>query len=201
MKSLTARIFPAFFLFALWGTVLSHAAELKADFCRGRVYYKQSVGQPFELNQGKIGLDRDISILTFVDGQCFISNGDACEFRLKEDSLLFFQDTGHCEVRKGLVGIRAPGGSSIQIRTPHSFFQLEKGTVVIKVFSVLTRICVVQGSILLKNPDCDQQAEISAGQEIAAGNGMYSRRYQYTDELRYTWYWVDAVKEPGLRLE
>ncbi|MFZ5950205.1 MAG: hypothetical protein ACOYXC_05850 [Candidatus Rifleibacteriota bacterium] len=179
----------------------SYAAELKADFCRGRVYYKQSGGQPFELNQGKIGLDKDISILTFVDGQCFISNGDACEFRLKEDSLLFFQDPGHSEVRKGLVGIRADGGSSIQIRTPHSFFQLEKGTVVIKVFSVMTRICVVQGAILLKNPDCDQQAEISAGQEIAAGNGMYSKRYQYTDELRYTWYWVEAIKEPGLKLE
>ncbi len=175
------------------------AEELKAEFVRGRAYYKNEGGQPYTLKTGKIDLFNRLTIMTFYDGQCFLSSSANVEFRLKEDSLVFFQSSDTCEIRKGLVGIRSQSEKPVRINTPHLLMEAQNATLVVKCCPVLTRLCVLKGNVVLINPRFNQKTLIKAGQEIAAGSGMYSKLYDFNDDLRYAWYWVEPLREPSLR--
>lgn len=177
------------------------AADLDVDFVRGRVFYKSESKAPFSLKPGKIEVDTGLTLLSFYDGQCFVKTPDKAEFRLKEDSLLLFNTLHDCEVRKGLVGIRADGPTPVKVATPHALVEIADATVIIKTCPVLTRICVIKGSALLKNPRFKQETLLKTGHEVAAGSGMYSKLYAFNDDLRYAWYWVEAEREPSLRPE
>lgn len=177
------------------------AADLDVDFVRGRVFYKTEGESPFSLKTGKLPWREGLTLLSFFDGQCFVKNIESAEIRLKEDSLVFFKKVNICEIRKGLVGIKATGAQTVEVSTPHAVLEMDKGTLVIKTCPILTRICVIDGAVMLKNPKYGQKTLIKAGHEVAAGSGMYSKLYRFTDELRYSWYWVAADQEPSLKLE
>ncbi len=186
---------------ALACRVLSQdSVSLKAEFVRGKVFWKSESGAPFALERGLIELSQGLTLFTFFNGQCFLNLDGKTEVRMKEDSQLIFKGADQIEVRKGVVGVKA-SAANLKLNTSHVEMLLENGIAVIKTSSALTRICVVKGSIVLKNPRQRQQITISAGNEVAAGSGMFSKLYTFNDDLRFTWYWVEPAKEPGLMLE
>jgi hypothetical protein len=177
----------------------SSGDELDAQFVRGRAYYKNEGSTPFTLKTGKIDFSSRLTIMTFFDGQCFLDSSANSQFRLKEDSLVFFETSENCEVRKGLVGIAVENDRPLKINTPHLAMEAQNATFVVKCCPVITRLCVLKGSVVLINPRFNQKTTIKAGKEIAAGSGMYSKLYDFSDELRYAWYWVEPLREPSLR--
>lgn len=187
---------------SLIGNQFCNAAEktVNAKFVRGKVYWKFFQKPPFELKPGRIGLTSDLTILSFFDGQCFLDLPEGAEVRLKEDSVVVAHYDGAIEVRKGIVGIQAKK-LPVNVTTLHAKLRIEDGTVVIKSNSIMTRISVVKGGVYLINEAQRDRVLISAGKEVAVSGGMYSKIYDQTAELRYTWYWLDASKEPGLKSE
>ncbi|GAB4282162.1 MAG: hypothetical protein Kow0029_27630 [Candidatus Rifleibacteriota bacterium] len=173
---------------------------LKADFVRGRVCWKTSAGSPFELKPGALIESSDLTIFTYFDGQCFLKYNQTGEIRLKEDAVLVVKYPEKVEIRKGTIGLRNIEGE-LKVETPHVKLHLSNGIIVVKTNPVLTRVCVIKGTVKLLTIDESSSTIVRAGKEFAAAKNIYSKLYEFTDELRYTWYWVEAAKEPSLQLE
>lgn len=172
-------------------------AEVSIEYLAGRVFLKPADSDPFGITAGKYRLASGTSILTFVDGQLIGETLDKVDVRMKEETIVAFLDTADFEVRKGVAGFKNQQ-DSIQINTPHVMVKRSEGIIVIKSNSVLTRICIIKGSALLRLAS-ESETLLPEGHEIAAAAGRLSKPYKMSDELRYTWYWVEADKEPALQ--
>ncbi|MGM0598251.1 MAG: hypothetical protein ACQETH_00420 [Candidatus Rifleibacteriota bacterium] len=175
----------------------SDYSYLNVDFVKGNAFWKYQQTSPFEIKPGKIQLKKGLTLLTIFDGHCFVSDQEK-EIRLKESSLLVFKEKEQVEIRKGIVGIKNDSGN-LKITIPHAYLEMQKGIVVIKTNPILTRISVVKGEVFLFNKEHNSKVVIAKGKEVAAGGGMFSKFYQQTNELRYSWYWVKPSMEPSLR--
>ena len=185
-----------FFSFVV--TAVQAGEKLLADFVRGRVYFKAV--SMFELKPGEFDLEAEASILTFFDGQCFLKNNENSQFRMKEDSMIRFLDADRLEIRKGTVGVKSLE-KEVSVIFGNFELKVKGATVVVKATPVLTRVCVVNGRALIRRKGSNEETVILSGKEVAFATGKVSKMYPFTDELRYTWYWVDAVKEPALMPE
>lgn len=198
--SIMNRKLLAILLMILSGTV-AYAQSLAADFevtmVRGRVFRKETDDQPFSLEPGIYQIGSATSLLTFVDGQCYLQLGKKLELRMKEEAIVAFSDHGDLMVRKGLVGFRSDA-TPAQIKTLHLNVELEDGLLVIKSNSILTRVCLIKGRARVRQGNAPA-VELKEGQEIAAAPGRLSQPYDRSDELRFTWYWVTPDKEPALQ--
>jgi hypothetical protein len=172
--------------------------EILVTMTRGSSFAKLPGKSPYRLKQGKILFSPDLTFLTLGDGQVFFKTEDETEIRMKQDSIVVLH-SGWFEIRKGCVGVRRNKVFDKRIVSPHLEMNLNNGTLVFKISQVLTRVAAVKGQAYVINPRQTQRLLMVTNEEIAAGNGMFSRIYKQTDELRYTWYWVDAFKEPGLK--
>lgn len=184
-------------LFSFAAQAETDSSFLVIDYVKGKAFWKYNHSSPFEIKPGKIHFKKGLTLLTIFDGHCFVSD-QAKEMRLKENSLLFFKKKDLVEVRKGIIGLKNDSGN-LKIKTPHAYLELHKGTIVIKTTPILTRISVVKGEVLLFNKKRNSKVAISRGEEVAAGSGMFSKIYKQTNELRYSWYWVEPSREPSLR--
>ncbi|HNS08501.1 MAG TPA: hypothetical protein PKN29_02315 [Candidatus Ozemobacteraceae bacterium] len=147
---------------------------------------------------GKTGIVNGASVLTFADGIAVISVAEHTELRMREDSTMAFPASNSYELRKGMIGIKHSGPIS-QLATPHVMTDFTETLAVIKCTPVLTRICVIKGSMNVWQGRNLEKITLRAGQEIAAGQGRLSQPYPFTDDLRYAWYWTDPDKEPSLQ--
>ena len=174
--------------------------KLSLDFflLRGRVFLKSGSDSLYSLNVGKNEISGGASVLTFADGIVFISVAEGTEFRMREDSTLAFPASSSYELRKGLTGIKHSGATAL-LATPHVMTDFTDALAVIKCTPVLTRICVIKGSINVWQGRNLEKIAVKAGREIAAGQGRLSQPYPFTDDLRYAWYWTAPEKEPSLQ--
>lgn len=76
--------------------------------------------------------------------------------------------------------------------------RMSPGVMVIKSNSVMTRVCMIKGNAVLRLASAAETI-LPEGHEIAASTGRLSKPYKMSDELRYTWYWVEPEKEPALQ--
>jgi len=173
------------------------ACEVTIKFLGGRVFIKPAASDPFSITEGKYQLASGTSILTFLDGQFIGETEEKVDIRMKEETIVSFSSVDEFDVRKGVAGFKNNSGSR-QINTPHVTVSLQTGVLVIKSNSVLTRICLIKGNAFLKRGN-NELMVLPEGQEIAASLGKISRPYKMSDELRYTWYWVEPEKEPALQ--
>ncbi len=163
----------------------------------GRVFVKKSNQEPFSVCPGNISVASETSILTFLDGQCYIVPTEKNEFRMKEEAILAINASNSFEIRKGMVGCSSQQ-QKVDITTPHLQIILHDGIIVVKSNSVLTRVALIKGKAEVRHlrsaPD-----DLPAGKEIAAGLGSISEKYAISDDLRFAWYWVNPAKEPSLQ--
>lgn len=164
---------------------------------RGRVYYKNRDEQPFSLTSGEYQFATGTSLLTFIDGQCYVMINKNLEMRMKEEAIAAFPDPGNIALRKGLIGFKSDN-EKIIIDAVHLKVELDDGLCVIKSNPVLTRVCLIKGTARIKQGKMIA-TELKPGFEIAASVGNLSKPYKYSDELRYTWYWLAPEKEPSLQ--
>jgi hypothetical protein len=194
----------AFFgLFCLCLSSLTAADKrlINVEMVTGRAYWKTAQKSPYILKPGKLSYAAGLTILTIFDGQCFFSLGPEMEVRMKQDSLVVLRNN-FIEIRKGTVGIAyASQEQNLSVFSPHADFEIASGTVVIKSNPALSRISIIKGSAYVVNKRQKDKLLLTAGEELAAGSGMYSKIYKQTAELRYSWYWVDPSKEPSLQSE
>lgn len=198
--SVMSRKLLAILLLILSGTVAyaeSLAPEFEVTMVRGRVFRKEADDQPFALEPGGYKISSATSLLTFVDGQCYLQMGKNLELRMKEEAILALSDHNDLMVRKGLVGFRSVA-APIQIKTLHLNVEFADGLLVIKSNSILTRVCLIKGTARVRQGNA-AAVELKEGQEIAAAPGKLSQPYERSDELRFTWYWVTPDKEPALQ--
>lgn len=176
------------------------AGKLTLDFSllRGRVFLKSGAENLYALTMGKTEVLCGASILTFGDGIAIISAAEHTEFRMREDSTLAFPASNSYELRKGMTGINHSGNLSL-LATPHVMTDFTEALAVVKCTPILTRICVIKGSMNVWQGRNLEKITVRAGQEIAAGQGRLSQPYPFTDDLRYAWYWTAPEKEPSLQ--
>jgi len=176
------------------------AGKLTLDFSllRGRVFLKSGTENLYALTMGKTEVLCGASILTFGDGIAIISAAEHTEFRMREDSTLAFPASNSYELRKGMTGINHSGNLSL-LATPHVMTDFTEALAVVKCTPILTRICVIKGSMNVWQGRNLEKITVRAGQEIAAGQGRLSQPYPFTDDLRYAWYWTAPEKEPSLQ--
>lgn len=172
--------------------------NLVSTMVRGKVFQKIDSAQLFQLQTGKYALPTGTVVLTYFDGQCFLEKAKNFELRLKEDSSMCFISSSSFELRKGTMGIKN-ASYPIAINTPHLNIEFDDAMVVIKVNPVLTRVCVIRGKAEVWQGKSRDKISVSVNQEIAAAPGRVSKPYPRSDELRFTWYWVEPAKEPGLQ--
>lgn len=165
---------------------------------RGQVFHKTSRENLYSLLTGNNLLATGAAVITAGDGLVFLKPDRETEFRLREETALAVLGTGTFELRKGIAGISA-ASSSITLLTPHAKIALSACLAVVKVTPQLTRICVVRGKVFVTRGNSLDEISLPSGFEIAAATGRISRAYPYTEELRYTWYWTTADKEPSLQ--
>ncbi|PKL46364.1 MAG: hypothetical protein CVV42_16750 [Candidatus Riflebacteria bacterium HGW-Riflebacteria-2] len=168
---------------------------LAMDFVRGRVFFNSPDNEPYEARVGQHLISSSTSLITLVDGQCFFTAGEG-ETRLKQETILALTGRQQYELRQGLAGFKTASAAML-LTTAHCAAEFSNAIVVVKANPVLTRLCVVKGSVLVKQGR--QSATVPAGHEIAAAPQRLSKIYRHSDELRFTWYWVDAAKEPALQ--
>lgn len=169
--------------------------EFDMSFVRGRVFIKSPDKEPFESHLGQYQVPSSTSIISLADGQCFMREGDS-ELRTKQETILTFLDEKKYELRQGLAGFKI-GSATIRLTTAHLSLEISDAVVVIKTNPVLTRVCVVKGRAVVTQGK--STTTVPAGQEIAAAPQRLSSVYKQSDELRFTWYWVSADKEPALQ--
>jgi len=169
------------------------AAEL--SFVRGRIFINSPGKEPYEARAGLHLLPLPTSLITMLDGQCFFKI-DGAELRMKQETILALTGRPHYELRQGMAGFKTATGT-VRLTTAHLAAEFANAVVVVKTNPVLTRLCVVKGTVLVTQGR--QSATVSAGSEIAAAPQRLSRIYRQSDELRFTWYWVEPEKEPALR--
>jgi len=173
--------------------------SLAVDVLQGQVYQKTGSGELFSLLSGTGVFPVSTSILTGNDGVVFVKPTKDTEFRLREDSSLNAIFSSTFVVRKGIVGVKV-ASDSILIETPHTNMRLSNCIAVIKVNSLLSRICVIRGKAILRHGKRSlEEVILPAGFEIAASSGKISAAYPYNDELRYAWYWTTPALEPSLQ--
>ena len=184
-------------LLASASTLFAQAENIEFDmrFVRGRVFIKSPDKEPFESHLGQYQVPSSTSIISLADGQCFIQEGDS-ELRTKQETVLTLLDEQKYELRQGLAGCRI-GSATIRLTTAHLSLELSDAIVVIKTNPVLTRVCVVKGRAAATQGK--STIVVPAGHEIAAAPQRLSSVYKQSDELRFTWYWVSAEKEPALQ--
>lgn len=169
--------------------------EFDMSFVRGRVFIKSPDKEPFESHPGQYQVPSSTSIISLADGQCFMQEGDS-ELRTKQETILTLLDEKKYELRQGLAGCRI-GSATIRLTTAHLGLELSDAIIVIKTNPVLTRVCVVKGHAVVTQGK--STTVVPAGYEIAAAPQRLSSVYKQSDELRFTWYWVSAEKEPALQ--
>ena len=196
------RFFIALLLLACSSVFAAQSAAdrpvLNFSFLRGRVFLKSGSESLYALTIGKTGIVNGASVLTFADGIAVISVAEHTELRMREDSTMAFPASNSYELRKGMIGIKHSGPIS-QLATPHVMTDFTETLAVIKCTPILTRICVIKGSMNVWQGRNLEKITLRAGQEIAAGQGRLSQPYPFTDDLRYAWYWTDPDKEPSLQ--
>ena len=166
---------------------------------QGQVYQKTASGKLYSLLSGTSIFPVSTTILTGNDGIVFVKPSTDTEFRLREESSLDAVSSSAFIVRKGIVGIKI-ASDSILIETPHASVRLSNCIAVIKVNSLLSRICVIRGKAILRHGKRSiEEVILPAGFEIAASSGRISAAYPYNDELRYAWYWTTPALEPSLQ--
>lgn len=189
----------ALVVFLLASISITLASETAIDFdmtfVRGRVFRKSPDSEPFDSKPGQYRVAGSTSIITLVDGQCFMLVNES-ELRLKQETILSLSSTHSYELRQGLAGFKT-GSETVLLNTPHLKVALADAIVVVKTNPVLTRVCVIKGQVSVAQGK--STVVVKAGQEIAAAPQRLSRLYQHSDELRFTWYWVSADKEPALQ--
>ena len=169
--------------------------ELCVAFTKGQVFMQQNQANPFAIMPGKYKLANEIGILTFNNGQIIFNIASQTEVRLKEESLISLKGSDDLlTVRKGKVGFKMETGIVI---TPHFKLHLQNATVVVKVNPVLSRVCVLKGSVKVEK--YDETITLKKDLEIAASALKLSRPYKRTAELRFAWYWVAPEKEPSFQ--
>ena len=190
------------FLLAFSGVAFAGSAAespvFDFSFLRGRVFLKSGPENLYALTSGKTGVVNGASVLTFADSVAIISVAEHTEFRLREDSTLAFPASNSYELRKGMTGINHSGPLSL-LTTPHVVADFTETLAVVKCTPVMTRICVIKGSVNFWQGRNLEKINVKAGQEIAAGQGRLSQPYPFTDDLRYAWYWTAPEKEPSLQ--
>jgi len=196
------RFFIALLLLACSSVFAAQSAAdrpvLNFSFLRGRVFLKSGSESLYALTMGKTGIVNGASVLTFADGIAIISAAERTEFRLREDSTLSFPASNSYELRKGMTGIKHAGPLAL-LATPHAMIDFTDSLAVVKCTPVLTRICIIKGSMNVWQGRNLEKITLRAGQEIAAGQGRLSQPYPFTDDLRYAWYWTEPEKEPSLQ--
>ncbi|MBU1107909.1 MAG: hypothetical protein KKB51_14645 [Candidatus Riflebacteria bacterium] len=202
MSQKRASFFPAtlvFFLLAATSMIAAQTAVVDFDmtFVRGRVFRKSPDTEPFDSKPGQYRVPFSTSIITFVDGQCFMQVSGS-ELRLKQETILSLSALHSFELRQGLAGFKA-GSEKLLLNTAHLKVELVDAIVVVKTNPALTRVCVVKGQVTVAQGK--SIAVVKAGEEIAAAPQRFSQVYKQSDELRFTWYWVSADKEPALQAE
>lgn len=173
----------------------SEMLEVEFAFVRGRAFINSSDKEPYELRAGQHRLPPSTSLITLFDGQCFLNAGEN-EIRLKQETILALPDRQKYELRQGLAGFKT-GSDTIMLTTAHLAAEFADAVVVVKANPILTRLCVVKGVVTVIQGR--QSATVPAGQEIAAAPQRLSKLYRHSDELRFTWYWVDPAREPALQ--
>lgn len=173
----------------------SNSPGVQLAFVDGRVFINSPDKEPYEATAGQHLLPFSTSLITFVDGQCFFNAGET-EVRLKQETILALTDRPGYELRQGLAGFKT-GSDTVTLTTAHLTAQFANAVLVVKTNPVMTRLCVVKGSALVRQGR--QSATVAAGHEIAAAPQRLSQEYRHSDELRFTWYWVDPVREPALQ--
>ncbi|KAF1083634.1 MAG: hypothetical protein GQF41_0412 [Candidatus Rifleibacterium amylolyticum] len=173
----------------------SEMLEVELAFVRGRSFINSPEKEPYEVKAGQHLLPSSTSLITFVDGQCFLKVGES-EIRLKQETILALSGKHKYELRQGLAGFKT-GSDTIMLTTAHLAAEFADAVVVVKANPVMTRLCVVKGVVTVIQGR--QSATVPAGQEIAAAPQRLSKLYRHSDELRFTWYWVDPSKEPALQ--
>lgn len=169
--------------------------ELNLGFACGRLFFNSPDEEPFAAKTGQYRVPDLTSIITLDDGQCFIKFGNF-EVRLKQETILAITDRHSLELRRGLAGFKADS-ELLKLKTAHLALEFSNALVVVKANPVMTRVCVVKGSAVVTQGR--QLLNLKAGQEIAAAPQRLSKTYQQSDELRFTWYWVEPEKEPALQ--
>jgi len=172
--------------------------SLDFSFLRGKVFLKSGSENLYALTMGKTGIIGGASVLTFGDGIAIVSAAEHTEFRMREDSTMAFPASNSYELRKGITGIKHAGPPAL-LATPHVMTDFTETLAVVKCTPILTRICVIKGSMNVWQGRNLEKISVKAGQEIAAGQGRLSQPYPFTDDLRYAWYWTDPEKEPSLQ--
>lgn len=172
--------------------------NLVSTLVRGKVYHKSDIAPVYQLTVGQNVIPSGTVILSYLDGQCFFQRDKTLDLRLKEDSNLAFVASSSFELRKGIMGVKI-ASYPVLVTTPHLKIELADALVVIKVNPVLTRVCVIRGKAVVWQGKSRDKIVVSVNNEIAAAPGRLSKLYPRSDELRFTWYWVEPEKEPGLQ--
>ncbi|HAE39335.1 MAG TPA: hypothetical protein DCG57_11950 [Candidatus Riflebacteria bacterium] len=201
MSGVMLKQLKRFLLIVLLTTALAPVQALAADieldmsFMRGRVFIKSPDKEPFEAHAGQYRLPLLTSVVSLADGQCFMQLPVA-ELRTKQETILAILGDKQFELRQGLAGFRI-GSDTVKISTAHLGLEVADALIVIKANPVLTRLCVIKGKAVVEQGK--SKTTVLAGQEIAAAPQRLSQVYKQSDELRFTWYWVSADKEPALQ--
>jgi len=185
------------FLLTTTATMALSSTNIHFDlvFACGRIFRKSPDNEPFNSDPGQYLVPCQTSIITLADGQCFLQINEA-ELRLKQETILSLIATHSFELRQGLAGFKA-GSEKLMLNTAHLKVEFADAIVVIKTNSALTRVCVVKGKVAVMQGKLI--TDLIAGQEIAAAPQRLSKAYKQSDELRFSWYWVSADKEPAFQ--
>ncbi|MDD3148710.1 MAG: hypothetical protein PHD82_15555 [Candidatus Riflebacteria bacterium] len=171
---------------------------LTVSLLRGQAYQKVAGDRLFSISVGKIDITEGTTILTGLSGIVFLQPEPGVEFRLREESAFGIIASNSFELRKGIAGLRV-SSSPVELSTPHLRLTLQNTLAVIKVNPMLTRVCVIKGGLQFWQGRSTEKLLLQTGHEIAAAQGQVSRAYQFSDELRYTWYWTTPDREPSLQ--
>ena len=141
------------------------------------------------------------SVLTGCNGQLFLSDNNGLELRLKQDtSIKRMNEPLSCKnkifLERGTLGVRV-ASETVLIRTPFAAIRTRNATIVLKVTDTMTRLCVLKGNAVLKQGT--NFVSVNQNNEIAVAKWKVSSPYRFLDDLRYTWYWTTADKEPAFR--
>lgn len=167
------------------------------NFVRGRVFFNSANREPYEAREGEHRLATATSLVSLGDGEVFLTS-HLVETRLKQETILAIVDDEHYELRQGLAGFKV-ASAPFFISTAHLVVKCHDAVIVIKSNPAMTRVCVVKGRISVIQGR--QMTDVSAGQEIAAAPQRLSKTYKQSDELRFTWYWVEPSREPALLID
>lgn len=169
---------------------------LNVVYSSGSVKLLKNLSGPFQIDTHKYYIPDESRIITQSDGELIANKEDWLQIRLKPETSVLLSNISSAYIDRGTAGIRV-SNNDYSLSSSHLQIKSIDGIIVVKVNPILTRVCIIRGTAVVKHQKTGKSKTLKADMEIAASQLYLSDKYHRTDEMRFVWYWVSPDKEPA----